>query len=72
MKRSGHCDLAVVGGGIAGLSRCLQTSAGMKIALLEATDRLGGKIETTRTEGFQAEYGAMRFDPIHQPGWERC
>jgi len=67
MNSSGHYDLAVVGGGIAGLYCCLRAPAGMNVALFEATDRLGGKIETARMEGFQAEYGAMRFDPVHQP-----
>ena len=63
----GHYDLAVVGGGIAGLYCCLHAPVGMRIALFEATDRIGGKIETVPAGGFQAEYGAMRFDPVHQP-----
>jgi monoamine oxidase len=67
MDSIGHYDLAVVGGGIAGLYCCLHAPAGMKIALFEATDRLGGKIETVPMERFQAEYGAMRFDPDRQP-----
>ena len=67
MDSMGHYDLAVVGGGIAGLYCCLHAPAGMKIALFEATERVGGKIETVAMEGFQAEYGAMRFDPDHQP-----
>jgi len=67
MKSAEHYDLAAVGGGIAGLYCCLHAPAGMKVALFEATDRVGGKIETVPMEGFQAEYGAMRFDPVHQP-----
>ncbi len=67
MERLGHYDLAVVGGGIAGLYCCLHAPAGMRVVLFEATGRVGGKIETVAMEGFQAEYGAMRFDPGHQP-----
>lgn len=67
MDSLGHYDLAVVGGGIAGLYCCLHAPPGMRVALFEATDRVGGKIETVDMGGFQAEYGAMRFDPGHQP-----
>ncbi len=67
MDKIGDYDIAVVGGGIAGLYCCLHAPAGIKIALFEATERVGGKIETVPMEGFQAEYGAMRFDPVHQP-----
>lgn len=59
-------DIAVVGAGIAGLYCCSYAPAGLRMALFEATDRFGGKIETLRMEGFQAEYGAMRFDPSRQ------
>jgi monoamine oxidase len=67
MNSIGHYDLAVVGGGIAGLYCCLHAPDGMNVALFEATDRMGGKIETVPMEGFHAEYGAMRFDPDRQP-----
>jgi hypothetical protein len=67
MDRMAHDDLAVVGGGIAGLYCCLHAPAGMSFALFEATERAGGKIETVSLKGFQAEYGALRFDPDRQP-----
>jgi monoamine oxidase len=60
-------DIAVIGGGIAGLYCCLHALQGRSIALFEATERIGGKVETVEMEGFTAEYGAMRFDPERQP-----
>lgn len=59
-------DLAVVGGGIAGLYCCLKSANHEEVALFEGTHRIGGKLETVPMEGFRAEYGAMRFDPIRQ------
>jgi oxygen-dependent protoporphyrinogen oxidase len=41
-------DVVVVGGGIAGLAAADRlTQAGVDVVLLEASDRLGGKVETT-------------------------
>ncbi len=59
-------DLAVVGGGIAGLYCCLRAEASWNIALFEGSHRIGGKLETISMHGFDAEYGAMRFDPTRQ------
>lgn len=62
-----HYDIAVIGGGIAGLYCCLRAPPGKRTALCEATGRIGGKVETVYMEGFKAEYGSMRFDPDRQP-----
>ncbi len=58
----------VVGGGITGLSAAyyLQRMAAnqgvtLRITLLEQTNRLGGKIETIRRDGFQIEKGPDSF-----------
>ncbi|MDD1617331.1 MAG: hypothetical protein CG439_2472, partial [Methylococcaceae bacterium NSP1-2] len=37
-----------------------------KVAVFEASHRFGGKLETVSMHGFDAEYGAMRFDPLQQ------
>jgi monoamine oxidase len=59
-------DLAVVGGGVAGLYCGMHAERDWKVALFEGSHRFGGKLETVSMQGFDAEYGAMRFDPILQ------
>jgi monoamine oxidase len=62
-------DVLVIGGGIAGLTAVRQlTAAGVRVTLLEARDRLGGRIfthknpthtnHTHRTQDFPVELGA--------------
>lgn len=52
----------VVGGGITGLAAAYQlTRAGLPILLVEASDRLGGKIRTERIDGFLVEAGPDSF-----------
>ncbi|NOU21955.1 MAG: NAD(P)-binding protein [Methyloglobulus sp.] len=59
-------DLAVVGGGVAGLYCGMHAERDWKVALFEGSHRFGGKLETVSMQGFDAEYGAMRFDPLLQ------
>lgn len=48
----------VVGGGIAGLAAALELGrAGVPTLLVEAADRLGGKIQTEQVDGFVIEHG---------------
>ena len=59
-----RCDVAVVGGGITGLTvahALLTRAPGTTVVLLEATDRLGGTIATEHTGGFVIETGADAF-----------
>jgi monoamine oxidase len=52
-------DVLVIGGGIAGLTVARQlTCAGLSVVLLEARDRLGGRIYTHPTADFPVELGA--------------
>ncbi|HVA87238.1 MAG TPA: FAD-dependent oxidoreductase, partial [Candidatus Saccharimonadales bacterium] len=48
----------VVGGGITGLTAAYALSrAGIRTTLVEASDRLGGKVRTEQVEGFLVESG---------------
>jgi monoamine oxidase len=52
-------DALVIGGGMAGLAAARRlTEAGLSIALLEARDRLGGRVYTHHTDDFPVELGA--------------
>ncbi len=54
--------IAVVGGGVTGLVAAWSLArAGRDVVLLEADDRLGGKIRTERREGFLFETGPDSF-----------
>ena len=56
---NGATDVLVVGGGIAGLTAARRlTTAGLRVTLLEARDRLGGRILTHHTADFSVELGA--------------
>ena len=52
----------VVGGGITGLVATYElVRAGAAVTLIEATDRLGGKVRTDRVEGYLVEQGPDSF-----------
>ena len=52
-------DVLIIGGGVAGLIAARQlTAANMHVTLLEARDRLGGRIWTQQTPNYPVELGA--------------
>ncbi|MCH2181510.1 MAG: protoporphyrinogen oxidase [Mariniblastus sp.] len=55
---------AIIGGGITGLAACLQLERqrpGAEITLIEATDRLGGILQTRHEQGYLVEQSADMF-----------
>ncbi len=62
MRARGDGGVVVVGGGITGLAAAYElTRAGVPVLLVEASDRLGGKIRSERVDGFLVEAGPDSF-----------
>jgi protoporphyrinogen/coproporphyrinogen III oxidase len=60
--RGAGAPVVVVGGGIAGLTAALELAeTGRAVTVVEAADRFGGKIATSRVDGLVIEAGADSF-----------
>ena len=65
--------VVVVGGGITGLAAAYALGrAGIPTLLVEATDRLGGKVRTERVDGFLVESGPDSFISYRPAALELC
>jgi len=59
-------DTIVVGAGVAGLAAArLLSQDGRRVVVLEARDRLGGRVWTDRSDGFVTDRGASWIHGIH-------
>ncbi|MCA0268950.1 MAG: FAD-dependent oxidoreductase [Bacteroidetes bacterium] len=59
---SNPVDAVIVGGGLSGLAcAVLLTRAGRRVTVLEATDRVGGRVKTDMVDGFRLDRGFQVF-----------
>ncbi|WP_408896046.1 flavin monoamine oxidase family protein [Nocardioides sp. R1-1] len=59
-----HVDVAVVGAGYAGLAAALELSAaGRSVVVLEAADRVGGRVWTREEDGVRIDHGGQWVGP---------
>ena len=62
-------DVVVVGAGLAGLRAAqLLTAAGREVVVLEASDRVGGRVRTDRVDGFTLDRGFQLYNPAYPEG----
>jgi oxygen-dependent protoporphyrinogen oxidase len=62
--------IAIAGGGISGLATAYQLACdGVEYTLFEASDRLGGIVETVRNQGFVIEGGPDSW--VTEKPWAR-
>ncbi len=62
-------DVIVVGAGLAGLvaARTL-TDAGLHVRVLEASDRVGGRVRTDEVDGYRLDRGFQLYNPAYPEG----
>lgn len=59
-------DVVVVGAGLAGLAAALRlASAGLEVAVLEASDRVGGRVRTDQVDGVLLDRGFQLLNPMY-------
>jgi monoamine oxidase len=68
-SQGGAAEVIVVGAGLAGLNAALElTDAGVDVLVLEASDRVGGRVHTVDFGDGPIEAGATTYGPTHRRG----
>lgn len=61
-----HCDVVVVGAGLAGLAAARELSIhGARVCVLEAADRVGGRVRSDVVDGFTLDRGFQLYNPAY-------
>ncbi|MDP2289078.1 MAG: FAD-dependent oxidoreductase [Actinomycetota bacterium] len=59
-------DVIIVGAGLAGLAAARELSlAGIEVAVLEASDQVGGRVRTDYVDGLQLDWGFQVYNPAY-------
>jgi glycine/D-amino acid oxidase-like deaminating enzyme len=67
--RSSPMDVVIVGAGLSGLwAGRLLSEAGVEVAILEAADRVGGRVATDHVEGFTLDRGFQLYNTAYAEG----
>lgn len=62
-------DVVVVGAGLAGLYAAgLLSRRGLDVLVVEAADRVGGRVATDRVDGFTLDHGFQLYNPAYPEG----
>ena len=62
-------DVVVVGAGVAGLAAAHHVAeAGFDVLVVEADDRVGGRIQTDEVDGFRLDRGFQLYNPAYPEG----
>lgn len=62
-------DVVIVGAGIAGLKAAAElTAAGADVVVIEASDRVGGRIKTDEVDGYLLDHGFQLYNPAYPEG----
>ncbi len=62
-------DVVVVGAGLAGLNATRHlVGAGLDVVVVEASDRVGGRVQTDEVDGFLMDHGFQLYNPAYPEG----
>lgn len=61
-----HCDIAIVGAGLAGLAAAREASIhGLDVRVVEAADDVGGRVRSDVVDGFILDRGFQLYNPAY-------